>query len=41
MKEGRYGATECSFLAPDAGEKMVAEAVLSIQQLTNPKEPVR
>jgi neutral ceramidase len=37
VKEGGYGATECSFLAANAGEKMVAEAVLSIRQLTNPK----
>ncbi|TXT35395.1 MAG: Neutral/alkaline non-lysosomal ceramidase [Planctomycetota bacterium] len=33
VREGGYGATECSFLAADAGEKMVAEAVLSIRQL--------
>jgi hypothetical protein len=33
--EGGYGATECSFLAADAGEKMVAEALMSIRQLTN------
>ncbi len=33
VKEGGYGATECSFLAADAGEKMISEAVLSIQSL--------
>jgi hypothetical protein len=33
VREGGYGATECSFLAADAGEKIVAEAVLSIRQL--------
>ena len=37
VKEGGYGATECSFLAADAGEKMVAEGLISIQQLTNAK----
>ena len=41
VKEGGYGATECSFLAADAGEKMVAEAVLAIRQLINSKEQVR
>ena len=25
VKEGGYGATECSFLAPDAGARMVKE----------------
>ncbi len=34
VKEGGYGAIECSFLAPDAGEQMVTEALLSIRQLT-------
>lgn len=33
VKEGGYGAAECSFLAADAGEKMISEAVLSIQHL--------
>lgn len=33
VKEGGYGATECSFLAADAGDKMISEAVLSIQSL--------
>lgn len=41
VREGGYGATECSFLAADAGEKMVAEAVLSIRQLTTSKGPIR
>ncbi len=41
VREGGYGATECSFLAADAGEKMVAEALLSIQQLTKPKGQAR
>jgi neutral ceramidase len=31
--EGGYGATECSFLAPNAGEQMVDEALTSIQEL--------
>lgn len=35
VKEGGYGATECSFLAADAGEKIVTEALVSIRQLTN------
>lgn len=33
VKEGGYGATECSFLAADAGEKMVREAVARIRDL--------
>ncbi len=37
VKEGGYGATECSFLAADAGEKMVNEAVTSIRGLMNPQ----
>ena len=35
VKEGGYGAAECSFLAADAGENLVNEAVLRIQALTN------
>jgi len=35
VSEGGYGATECSFLAADAGERMVAEAVTKIKQLTS------
>jgi hypothetical protein len=35
VKEGGYGATECSFLAANAGEKMVAEALMSIRELAN------
>jgi len=38
VKEGGYGATECSFLAADAGEKMVREAVARLRELAiNPK----
>jgi len=33
VKEGGYGAAECSFLAADAGEKMVREAVAAICDL--------
>ena len=33
VKEGGYGASECSFLAPDAGEKLVGEAVAAIREL--------
>ena len=33
VKEGGYGASECSFLAADAGEKMVNEAVARIHEL--------
>ena len=39
VKEGGYGATECSFLAADAGEKMISEAVLSIQSLLKQTTP--
>jgi hypothetical protein len=39
VKEGGYGATECSFLAADAGEKMISEAVLSIQSLLKQSTP--
>lgn len=35
VREGGYGASECSFLAADAGEKMVTEAVSSIRELVN------
>ena len=34
VKEGGYGAAECSFLAADAGERMVNEAVARIRELT-------
>jgi hypothetical protein len=27
VKEGGYGATECSFLAPEAGERIIDELV--------------
>jgi hypothetical protein len=33
VKEGGYGASECSFLAPEAGEKMVSEAVTRLHEL--------
>jgi hypothetical protein len=33
VKEGGYGATECSFLAADAGERMVNEAVSRIREI--------
>ena len=36
VKEGGYGATECSFLAPEAGEKMVSEAVARLKDLASP-----
>lgn len=36
VKEGGYGATECSFLAPDAGEKMINEAVIRLKELAGP-----
>ena len=31
VKEGGYGASECSFLAADAGEKMIQEALTQIE----------
>ncbi len=33
VKEGGYGASECSFLAADAGEQMVTEAVARLREL--------
>jgi neutral ceramidase len=33
VKEGGYGATECSFLAADAGENLIAEALARIRDL--------
>ncbi len=33
VKEGGYGAAECSFLVADAGEKMIDEAAASIRSL--------
>jgi neutral ceramidase len=36
VKEGGYGATECSFLAPDAGEAMINESVLRLKELVRP-----
>ncbi len=41
VKEGGYGATECSFLAADAGEKMISEAIISIETLLKPKSSSR
>jgi neutral ceramidase len=37
VKEGGYGATECSFLAADAGERIVSESVSKIRELTAAK----
>jgi hypothetical protein len=33
LKEGGYGAAECSFVAADAGERMVKEAVVTIKEM--------
>ena len=41
VKEGGYGATECSFLAADAGEKMVHEAVACIRDLVSGPKAAR
>lgn len=35
VKEGGYGAAECSFLAADAGEQIVRESVKKIKELTS------
>lgn len=35
VKEGGYGAAECSFLAADAGERLVNEALSQIQAVVN------
>lgn len=37
VKEGGYGASECSFLAADAGEKMVNEAVTRLREIVRPE----
>ena len=37
VKEGGYGATECSFLAANAGESMVNEAVSRLHELVSPQ----
>lgn len=37
VKEGGYGATECSFVAPDTGEKMVNEALARIREIKDEK----
>jgi hypothetical protein len=39
VKEGGYGAAECSFLAADAGERLVNEALLSLRQLQPGTKP--
>lgn len=36
VKEGGYGAAECSFLAPDAGEKMVREGIARLGEMKFP-----
>ena len=41
VKEGGYGAAECSFLAADAGEKFVQEAVGRIREFAGKDEPSR
>ncbi|NBV21107.1 MAG: hypothetical protein EBS05_04190 [Proteobacteria bacterium] len=41
VKEGGYGAAECSFLAADAGERLVNEALQSIRQLLPGIKPAR
>jgi hypothetical protein len=33
VKEGGYGAAECSFLAADAGERMVKESLARMREL--------
>lgn len=39
VQEGGYGATECSFVAADAGEKMIHQAVQNILELTKKRGP--
>lgn len=41
VKEGGYGAAECSFLAADAGEKLLNEAVARIRELTGERKSVK
>lgn len=41
VKEGGYGAAECSFLAADAGERLVNEALQSIRQLLPGTRPAQ
>ena len=41
VKEGGYGAAECSFLAADAGERLVNEALQSIRQLLPGTKPAQ
>jgi neutral ceramidase len=35
VEEGGYGATECSFLAPSAGEKMVSEGIARLGEMAH------
>ena len=39
VKEGGYGAAECSFLVADAGERLVNEAVARIRELVGESKP--
>ena len=39
VKEGGYGAAECSFLAADAGERIISEAVTGIRELMKKAQP--
>jgi len=41
VKEGGYGATECSFLAADAGAKLVDEALAQIRDLQARRKTTR
>ncbi|MEN9576937.1 MAG: hypothetical protein RL514_4792 [Verrucomicrobiota bacterium] len=41
VKEGGYGAAECSFLAADAGARMVNDALSSIRQLLARAKPAQ
>lgn len=41
VKEGGYGAAECSFLAADAGERLVNEALKSVRELLPATKPAQ
>jgi hypothetical protein len=41
VKEGGYGAAECSFLAADAGERMLNTAVADLQEIIGKVPPTR
>ncbi len=41
VKEGGYGAAECSFLAADAGERLVNTAVADLQAIVGKVPPAR